>query len=299
MLHLAHHPAYDAGFANDHRFPMRKYSALMQVLARDGVLERSTTLTPAMPHAALLSAAHDGSYVAQVQAAAVAPDIERRIGFPVTRAVADRALLATAGTVMAAETALTHGLAINTAGGSHHARQAHGAGFCTLNDVAVATRHLLDTGRAGAVLIVDCDVHQGDGTAEMLGGLDGAFTLSLHGSANYPPVKEHSSLDVALADGTEDQAYLTALNTALDRVLSRFRPDFVFYNAGVDVHAEDRLGRLALTNAGIAARDRLVLARFARMGVPLCGVIGGGYSRDIDALAERHAILFRTALDFA
>ncbi|MCU0831241.1 MAG: histone deacetylase [Rhizobiaceae bacterium] len=299
MLTIAHHPAYDAGFPPDHRFPMRKYSALMDVLARDGVLERARLITPSMPDADVLSAAHDTAYVAQVFAAAIDPAIEKMIGFPVTRAVADRALLATSGTVMAAEAALTHGLALNTAGGSHHARRAHGAGFCTLNDVAIAARHLIATGRASSVLIVDCDVHQGDGTAEMLGDLEAVFTLSLHGAGNYPPVKERSSLDVALPDGADDATYLAALEAALDAALQRFRPDFVFYNAGVDVHADDRLGRLALSDDGIAARDTHVLSRFVRMGVPLCGVIGGGYSRDIDALAARHALLFRAALGLA
>jgi acetoin utilization deacetylase AcuC-like enzyme len=299
VLRIAHHIGYDAGFPDDHRFPMRKYSALMHALDHSGVLERARLLTPALPAPALSAHAHDAAYVAQVHAAAVPPEIEAQIGFPVTRAVADRALLATAGTLLCAEMALTHGLALNTAGGSHHARRAHGAGFCTLNDVAVAALALRAAGRAARILIVDCDVHQGDGTAEILDGEDGVFTLSIHCAANYPVRKERSSLDVALDPGTGDDAYLAALDAALGQAGKAIRPDIVFYNAGVDVHREDRLGRLALSDEGIAARDRRVLSRFARAGIPLCGVIGGGYSRDIEVLAKRHAILFQTALDFA
>jgi acetoin utilization deacetylase AcuC-like enzyme len=299
VLTLAHHPGYDAGFLDDHRFPMRKYTALMQALERDGVLDRARVVTPAMPAPALPACAHDAAYVAQVFAANVPEPVEKLIGFPVSRAVADRALLATAGTMLCAELALSRGLALNTAGGSHHARRAHGAGFCTLNDVAVAALALRAAGRAARILIVDCDVHQGDGTAEILGGEDGIFTLSLHCETNYPAVKERSSLDVPLAAGTGDAGYLTALEAALDWAALAITPDIVFYNGGVDVHADDRLGRLGLSDEGIAARDRIVLSRFVGAQVPLCGVIGGGYSRDIDALAARHAILFRTALDFA
>jgi acetoin utilization deacetylase AcuC-like enzyme len=298
MLQIAHHAAYDAGFAADHRFPMRKYSALMRALAELGVLERACLHQPAMPDAQILVAAHDAAYVAQVFEAKVDPAIERLIGFPVSRAVADRALLATAGTVQCAELALAHGMAVNTAGGSHHAKKAHGAGFCTLNDVAVAALHLRDTGRANCILVVDCDVHQGDGTAEMLADTAEIFTLSVHCASNYPPMKASSSLDIALADGLGDTDYCAALDQALGLALARFNPDFVFYNAGVDVHQDDRLGRLSLTNDGIAARDSLVIKRFLQRGTPLCGVIGGGYSRDIESLARRHALLFQSALAF-
>jgi acetoin utilization deacetylase AcuC-like enzyme len=221
--------------------------------------------------------------------------IEREIGFPVGPRVSLRAQLATAGTVLAARLALTHGIACNTAGGSHHARRAQGAGFCTFNDVAVAALALLAEGAVENVLVVDLDVHQGDGTADILGDEPGVFTFSMHGERNYPVRKIASDLDIALPDGTGDAGYLRRLATILPELSARARWDIVFYNAGVDVHAEDRLGRLALSDDGLRARDEMVIGHFRALGIPVCGVIGGGYSTDVPALAARHAILFEVA----
>ena len=299
MLNIVHHPAYDAEFEADHRFPMGKYTALMEELDRSGSLDRAVVHTPVMPELQSLELAHDKTYVHSVIAANVDPKIERLIGFPVNRKVADRALLATSGTMLAARLALQHGIACNTAGGSHHAKRAHGAGFCTLNDVAVAALNLLSRGLAKRILVVDLDVHQGDGTAEMLSNVPEIFTLSVHSEKNFPTRKERSSLDVPLPDAMGDADYLKILIETLDHIAGQFTPDFVFYNAGVDVHIEDRLGRLALTNNGIAARDHAVISRFAREEIPLCGVIGGGYSKDLEALAKRHALLFQMARHFS
>jgi acetoin utilization deacetylase AcuC-like enzyme len=295
MLNIVNHPAYDAEFDADHRFPMGKYTALMQELAQSGHLDRAVVHTPIMPDPAMLNLAHEADYVRSVFKSSVDPKIERLIGFPVNRKVADRALLATSGTMLAARLALSHGIACNTAGGSHHAKRAHGAGFCTLNDVAVAALNLLDAGLAKQILVVDLDVHQGDGTAEILADVPDVFTLSIHSEKNYPTRKEHSSLDVPLPDAMGDTDYLKILDETLAEVETRFTPDFVFYNAGVDVHIDDRLGRLALTNDGIAARDHAVISRFTQQDIPLCGVIGGGYSKDLEALSKRHALLFHTA----
>lgn len=299
MLNIVHHPAYDAGFDDGHRFPMGKYSILMRELERDGQLERAIVHTPVMPEPDSLILAHDKAYVKSVFEANVGPDIEKLIGFPVSRKVADRALLATSGTVLAAQLALSHGIACNTAGGSHHAKRAHGAGFCTLNDVAVAALDLLHKGKASRILIVDLDVHQGDGTAEILGHVPEIFTLSVHAEKNFPTRKERSSLDVGLPDGIGDDAYLAIVNDTLDKIGHRFKPDFVFYNAGVDVHAKDRLGRLSLSDDGIKAREHLVISHFARQAIAICGVIGGGYSKDLEALAKRHALLFEAAFAFS
>jgi acetoin utilization deacetylase AcuC-like enzyme len=295
MLNIVHHPAYDAEFDADHRFPMGKYTALMAELGQSGLLNRAILHTPAMPDPVVLQLAHDESYVTSVFDAAVDPKIERLIGFPVNRKVADRALLATSGTMLAAQLALAHGISCNTAGGSHHARRAHGAGFCTLNDVAVAALNLLSERLAKRILVVDLDVHQGDGTAEILADVPDVFTLSVHSEKNYPTRKERSRLDVPLPDAVGDADYLKILSETLDHVASQFMPDFVFYNAGVDVHIDDRLGRLALTNDGIAARDHAVISRYTRQNIPLCGVIGGGYSKDLEALGKRHALLFHIA----
>ena len=298
MLNIVNHSKYDAEFDADHRFPMGKYTALMEELAECGILDRAIVHTPIMPEPAIVERAHDADYTASVFAAGVDPKIERLIGFPVNRKVADRALLATSGTMLAARLALMHGIACNTAGGSHHAKRAHGAGFCTLNDVAVAALDLMAHGLAKRILVVDLDVHQGDGTAEILGAVPGIFTLSVHSEKNFPTRKERSSLDVPLPDALSDAAYLEILSQTLDQVTAQFTPDFVFYNAGVDVHMDDRLGRLALTNDGIAARDHIVISRFTQADIPLCGVIGGGYSKDLVALAKRHALLFHAATRF-
>ncbi len=294
-LPIVHHPGYDAQFAANHRFPMGKYRLLMEALRARGLADAASLHEPEPAPAELLSLAHDTDYVEEVIACAVRPAVEREIGFPVDARVSRRARLAAAGTLRAAELALAYGIACNTAGGSHHARRSGGAGFCTFNDVAVATLSLLETGRIRRVLVVDLDVHQGDGTAEILMGESRAFTFSMHAAKNYPVRKVPSGLDVALEDGVADEEYLAELARALPAATACAQPDLVFYNAGVDPHRDDRLGRLSLSDEGLRARDRTVLSHFRREGVPVCGVIGGGYSQDVDALAERHAILFEEA----
>ena len=294
-LHLVHHPDFDAQFSTDHRFPMGKYSKLMALLRERGIADETFVHQPVLPADAALSRAHDAEYVAQVVTCTVPVAIEREIGFPVDERVSRRARLASAGTMLAAELALAHGIACNTAGGSHHARRTQGAGFCTFNDVAVAAANLLLEGRVERIIVIDLDVHQGDGTAEMLAGEPRAFTFSMHAEKNYPARKARSDLDIGLPDGTCDQDYTDRLATVLPELLAHNRPELVFYNAGVDPHADDRLGRLALSDAGLRRRDEIVLASCLDAGAAVCGVIGGGYSRDIDALGARHAILFEAA----
>jgi len=298
-LQIVHHPDYDAGFAVNHRFPMSKYPLLMEALRARGLAVAEALSMPEPAPASWLKQAHAADYVDQVIACRVPEKIEREIGFAVGPRVSLRAQLATAGTVLASRLALQHGIACNAAGGSHHARRAQGAGFCTFNDVAVASLVLLGEGAVRNILIVDLDVHQGDGTADILKDEPRAFTFSMHGERNYPVRKIASDLDVALPDGTGDDAYLERLDGILPELSARARWDIVFYNAGVDVHAGDRLGRLALTDDGIRARDEMVIGHFRGLGIPLCGVIGGGYSTDVAALAARHAILFEVASNYA
>ena len=298
-LQIVHHPDYDAGFAANHRFPMSKYPLLMEALRIRGLAAPGALSMPEPAPAALLRLAHAADYVDQVIACRVPERIEREIGFPVDPRVSRRAQLATGGTMLAARLALRYGIACNAAGGSHHARRAQGAGFCTFNDVAVASLKLLAEGAVENVLIVDLDVHQGDGTADILKHEPRAFTFSMHCERNYPVRKIASDLDVALPDGTGDGAYLERLAAILPELSGQRRWDIVFYNAGVDVHAEDRLGRLALTDEGLRAREDMVISHFRDRGVPMCGVIGGGYSNDVPALAARHAILFEAASRYA
>lgn len=296
-LHIVHHPDYDAGFAANHRFPMSKYPLLMDALRARGLAEPDALNTAEPAPASWLKLAHEEDYVDQVVGCRVPEKIEREIGFPVGPRVSLRARLAAGGTILAARLALRHGIACNTAGGSHHARRAQGAGFCTLNDVAVASLVLLAEGAAQNILVVDLDVHQGDGTADILAGDPRVFTFSMHGDRNYPARKIASDLDVALPDGTGDAAYLERLAAILPELSTKAPWDVVFYNAGVDVHAEDRLGRLALSDDGLRAREQAVIGHFRARGIPVCGVIGGGYSTDVPALAARHAILFEVAWD--
>ncbi|MEM6489972.1 MAG: histone deacetylase [Pseudomonadota bacterium] len=311
MLHVVHHPDYQAPLRADHRFPMSKYGYLRAALVRRGLIAPGRYLAPAQATAGQLALAHDAGYVDRVLSQRLSEAEIKRIGLPGTERVARRARLASAGTWLAALVALEQGIAANSAGGSHHAGPEGGAGFCVFNDVAVAVRNLQvqgqvigrsPGGRAAAprILIVDCDVHQGDGSARVFAGDDTVFTFSIHAANNYPLAKATSDLDVALADGLGDEGYLAALGEGLSRALAAVgRPAIAFYNAGVDVWEGDRLGRLKLTLAGIRARDALVIGRLRGLGIPTVCVIGGGYDRDPARLAERHAIVFEEAARFA
>ncbi len=289
MLHVVHHPKYIVA-AHDGTHQFSKYAAVMEALRAQGEL---TEHRPVPMPRDWLCATHDEHYVDAVLAAAVDPAIERRIGFAVTPAVARRAALSVGGTYLAARLALDHGYAANAAGGSHHADTASGAGFCVFNDIVVAAYRLLAEGRRARIAIVDCDVHQGDGTARMTAEMPQIATLSIHAERNFPVRKARSTIDVALPDATGDDAYLAALAPALDTLLGTAMPDLVFYQAGVDAHRDDKLGRLALTDAGIAARDAMV-ARAARLRhIPLVGTLGGGYG-DVGVVAARHAMVMRS-----
>jgi acetoin utilization deacetylase AcuC-like enzyme len=298
-LQLVHHPDYDAGFPAGHRFPMDKYRLLMEGLTERGLAADGNMHLADLAPTHLLALAHDVDYVDQVIACNVPRHVERDIGFPVSARVSRRAQLAVGGTLLAAQLALSHGIACNTAGGSHHARRSQGAGFCTFNDVAVAALALIAKQPDANILVIDLDVHQGDGTADILAGEPRVFTCSVHGEHNYPPRKIASDLDIALADGTGDDAYLETLEDVLPRLSAQARWDLVFYNAGVDPHAEDRLGRLSLSDDGLRRRDLAVIRHFRERNIPLCAVIGGGYSKDVPALARRHTILFDVAAAFS
>lgn len=295
MLPVVHHPDYLLPLKPGHRFPMSKYGYLRQALVARGLMAPGGQPAPSPATAAQVGLAHDPAYVDRVFGQGLAPEEVRRIGLPGNAMVARRARLASAGTLLAAWLALEHGLALNAAGGSHHAGPEGGAGYCVFNDVAVAARNLMAQGLPGPLLVIDADVHQGDGTARIFARDPRVFTLSIHAARNYPARKAVSDLDLALADGTGDAAYLEAFRAGVARALAAARPRLVFYNAGVDVWGGDRLGRLALTEAGIRARDAHVIAAVRGLGIPLVGVLGGGYDDDPRRLAARHAILFEEA----
>lgn len=294
-LPIFHHSGYAAPVPGGHRFPMGKYQALAALIR-----ERGLAMRPPEPAGfETLARAHAPEYVEALFAVAVDAKVERDIGLPMSPEMVLRTRLSSAGTLAAGEAALATGLALNTAGGSHHARRAQGAGFCITNDIAVAAAHLLATGQAERILIFDCDVHQGDGTADIFRAEPRVFTFSMHAARNYPFRKIPSDLDIELPDGMEDEAYLAAVAHYLPALLDRVAPDMVFYNAGVDVHHEDRLGRLKLTDAGIRARDRHVIETVRGRDIPLAAAIGGGYFSEPWHVARRHVILFEEAARFA
>lgn len=292
---IVHHPAFRAEMPAGHRFPMDKFSRLAALLLAEGVPGPGGFHQPQPIDIETLRLVHAEDYVRGVIEQSLPADIVRRIGMPNSESVATRARVATGGTLLAARLALEHGVACNTAGGSHHAAAESGAGFCVFNDVAVAARRLLAEGMIGKALVVDLDVHQGDGTARIFEDDPSVFTFSMHAEKNFPARKAVSDLDVELADGTGDAAYLEKLAEILPALLEREAPDLVFFNAGVDPHADDKLGRLSLSDDGLARREAFVLGCCVRRQIPVAGVIGGGYDADIDRLAHRHALLHRAA----
>ncbi len=296
---IVHHPAYVAPLPAGHRFPMPKFGALFRQLVAAGLAPASARHVPEAASPQLLRRAHEASYVAAVIGRRLSPQAVRRLGLPQSAEVVTRARAATAGTVLAARLALDHGLACNTAGGSHHAFADCGAGFCVFNDVAVAAKALLAEGRVARILVIDLDVHQGDGTAAICADEPRIVTLSVHCRTNFPARKQRSTRDVALDPDIGDRDYQAIIRPLIGGALDRFKPDLVFYNAGVDPHKEDRLGRLALSDQGLADREALVLEACRWRGLPLAVVVGGGYAVDVEVVAARHAILHRVAADIA
>ena len=271
-----------------------------RLLAEGTICEAQVHTPPTPPPLAHLKLVHDANYIDAFCAGTLDAAVLRRIGFgEVTRTqpLIDRTVAEVAGTLLTAELALQHGLAVNTAGGTHHAFRDCGSGFCIINDLAVTAEVLLARGACRRILILDLDVHQGDGTASLFAGRTDVFTLSVHAANNFPCRKQTSHLDVALADGTGDDAYLAAVAEVLTSVLTTFQPDLVLYDAGVDAHIDDALGRLALTDAGLQRREMLVLDTCLGSDVPVAGVVGGGYHVDVDVLAERHCWLHRAAAE--
>ncbi len=287
MLHVVHHADYMAPRPERGTFKFDKYYLVMEELRRSGA--PITQHAPAPMPRQWLEAVHCPAYVDEVLRCAVPREKERRIGFPVTPAIVARVQHTNGGTWLAAQLARAHGYAANSAAGSHHALHDTGAGYCVFNDLAVTANRLIAERHARRVLIVDLDVHQGDGTASLTAGRTDIFTLSLHAEKNFPVRKARSSRDVPLPDGVDDDGYMAALTRHLPDVIAEFAPDFVLYQAGVDPHAEDKLGRLALTDAGLALRDRFVIREARRRGLPIASALGGGYGDDARAVAARHA----------
>jgi acetoin utilization deacetylase AcuC-like enzyme len=279
----------------EHRFPMAKYARLRERLLAENVLQPSE-LAPAEPAPLeAVLAVHDPAYVRAFVDGTLDRKAIQRIGFPWSRELVARCFASAGGTLQAAHAALEHGFGANLAGGTHHAHRDFGAGFCVFNDIAIAAVDLLARGALERVLVVDLDVHQGDGTAAIFEGDERVFTFSMHGERNFPARKQRSDLDVALADATGDELYLALLREHLAAAVERSRPDFVFYQAGVDPLASDKLGRLALTHAGLRERDEHVFTTARELGLPIVLTLGGGYAQPIDDSIAAHVDTYRAA----
>jgi len=298
-LPIVHHPHYNAELATGHRFPIGKFRRLAEILLEEGLAGPAGFHQPDVSKPDWITLVHHKTYVDQVLTGQLPIKITKDIGFPVDESLVLRALCASGGTLLAAELALEFGISCNTAGGGHHARHRQGAGFCVFNDVAIAIRVLQQQGKIERALVVDCDVHQGDGTADIFFDDPSVFTFSIHADKNYPTRKRPSDLDIGLADGTGDADYLLELRNKLPLLMRNHRPDLVIFNGGVDPHHDDHLGRLRLTDDGLQARDRFVIELARSSAVPIACVVGGGYSKDMEILARRHAGLYRVAATFA
>ncbi|CEJ46514.1 histone deacetylase family protein [Umezakia ovalisporum] len=294
-LPIIYHPDYIAPLPPGHRFPMSKFPQLYELLLKDGVAQPKQFHTPQGATRDLIELVHTPEYVQAYYEGTLEPKAQRRIGLPWSPELVNRTCVAVGGTILTAQLALSQGLACNTAGGTHHAFPGYGSGFCIFNDLAIACRVLQKLGLVQKILIVDLDVHQGDGTAFIFQKDQSVFTFSMHCEVNFPSTKQTSDLDVPLAVGMEDDAYLQILANYLPDLLCDVQPDLVLYDAGVDTHIGDRLGKLALSDSGIFRREMQVLSTCVGDGYPVACVIGGGYADDMNSLVWRHSLLHRAA----
>lgn len=295
MLKIAYHPIYKHPLPEGHRFPMLKYELLPQQLIHEGTCTEANFFEPEIPNDKYIVAVHDPEYFYDLLNIMISPKMARKIGFPLSEELVERERIIADGTIKGCEYALKNGIAMNIAGGTHHAYSDHGEAFCMLNDQAIGARYLLNKGLAKKILIVDLDVHQGNGTAEIFQNDESVFTFSMHGASNYPFKKEESDLDIALPKGTNDETYLSILKKELPQLIKNIQPDFIFYLCGVDILESDKLGTLGLTLEGCRKRDEFVLSTCHRLKIPVQCSMGGGYSPDIKIIVNAHANTFRIA----
>ena len=291
---MVNHEDYFAKIGDDHKFPIKKFGELANYLKEIKIVKEFFIPKPCSFET--LNEVHLKDYILKIKDKSLDLLSQKKIGFPLNDSVVQRSFVATGGTVLASKLAINHGLACNTAGGSHHATFNEGGGFCVFNDVAVAARYLQKKGYARRILIVDLDVHQGNGTADIFKDDGSVFTFSMHCKSNYPAKKTKSDLDVELDDNLEDAKYLEILKKYIT-YLNQESFDFVFYIAGVDIHHDDRLGKLKITDQGIKKRDEIVIGNFYQKRIPLCGVLGGGYNKNFDKLVELHSMLHKSCAE--
>ena len=294
-LPVVNHPEYVAKINDNSVFPIKKFSALAEYLLQNNIVKKF--YIPKECSLETLSNSHSIEYINNIKNKTLDRKSQVRIGFPINDSVVKRSFLATGGTVLASKLALDFKLSCNTAGGSHHAGYDYGAGYCVFNDVAVAANYIKFKKKIKRILILDLDVHQGNGNSEIFKKDKDIFTFSMHCKSNYPAKKSESDLDIELKDNLEDKQYLQILKENLIK-LNKYKFDYVFYIAGVDVHFQDKLGKLKLSDLGIYKRDEMVIENFFSKKIPLCGVLGGGYNKNFDKLVELHAMLHRNCKKF-
>ncbi|SFS36064.1 Acetoin utilization deacetylase AcuC [Zhouia amylolytica] len=295
MLKIAYHPIYKHPLPEGHRFPMIKYELLPQQLLHEGTCGPENFFTPEFPEEEHILRVHDEEYYRNLINLSLDARAARKTGFPLSKELVEREVIIADGTIKGCGYALKHGIAMNIAGGTHHAYTSHGEAFCLLNDQAIGARYLLHEKLAKKILIIDLDVHQGNGTAEIFQSDRDVFTFSMHGKNNYPFRKEKSDLDIELHDGIQDEEYLTILKDTLPSLIKKVNPDFVFYLCGADVLATDKLGKLGLSIEGCKDRDAYVLDLLHKAKIPVQCSMGGGYSPDIKLIVEAHANTYRLA----
>ncbi|MFM8913109.1 MAG: histone deacetylase [Flammeovirgaceae bacterium] len=295
MLKIAWAPSYVLPLPPNHRFPMSKYEILPQQLLYEGTIQAANLFEPQPLAEERIIKTHTPDYWQRLKTLQLTPKEIRRTGFPLTPELVKREITIAQGTVDCALFALDFGVAMNIAGGTHHAFTNRGEGFCLLNDIAIGAQYLLDHQKAKKILVVDLDVHQGNGTAEIFRGDDSVFTFSMHGANNYPLHKEISDLDIGLPDHTNDSFYLKTLESNLNNLLESVQPDFIFFQSGVDILDTDKLGKLSVTREGCKQRDRIVLTAAKQNHIPVVASMGGGYSPDFRDIIEAHANTYRLA----
>lgn len=295
MLKIAWSESYVLPLPPSHRFPMSKYELLPQQLLHEGTITTENIFTPIAASRDVITLAHDETYWNKLSSLSLTHNEIRRVGFPLTQHLVDREIVIMQGTVDCSFYALNSGVSMNIAGGTHHAFTNRGEGFCLLNDIAIAARVLLDRQAVRKILVVDLDVHQGNGTAQIFRNEPRVFTFSMHGANNYPLQKESSDLDIGLPDRADDTFYLKTLDTNLNNLIEQVEPEFIFYQSGVDILETDKLGRLSVTREGCKQRDRIVLTTARRNKIPIVASMGGGYSPDFRDIIEAHANTFRLA----
>ncbi|MBB5394455.1 histone deacetylase [Mucilaginibacter sp. AK015] len=297
MLKIAYDAIYAHPLPPGHRFPMLKYELIPAQLIHEGVITAENLFSPAIADEATILLTHDAGYWQQLRDLTLEPKEQRRIGFPLSAQLIEREVRIAQGTINGCSYAFEYGIAFNVAGGTHHAGTNWGEGFCMLNDQAIAANYLLYNNLCYNILIIDLDVHQGNGTAQIFENEPRVFTFSMHGDKNFPFRKERSDLDIALADGIGDDEYLNLLKDTLPVLIDQHQPQFIFYLAGADVLASDKLGKLALTKEGCKERDRFVLEQCKQRQIPVQVSMGGGYSPQIRDIVEAHCNTFRLAND--